>query len=89
MSESRSVTTTGETAVLGHLAAAWKAFVALNAAAPSHPDDEFDFRKGINSCQSVIAHRVACRVDPQTWSNDAPANPVPSHQPASLGPVAA
>jgi hypothetical protein len=59
-----------ERVVLDHLAAAWNAFVELNGNDPGHPDDPIEFKDGIHRCQMIIAHRVAVRVDPETWKGE-------------------
>ena len=55
-----------EKAVLDHLAAAWNAFIGLQA---NHVDERLEFRLAIHSAQSIIAQRVAARADPDVWAN--------------------
>lgn len=53
-----------ERAVTSHLVAAWHAFLALPVV---HPSDSTDVRFHLNALQSIIAFRVARRVDPTDW----------------------
>ncbi len=63
------MTTPEEQAVLSHLANAWNAFVVLERTDPGHPDNLTEFKDGIHRCQSVLAHRLAVRVDPEVWDS--------------------
>lgn len=53
-----------EREIVHFLAGAWNSFVALG---PHHPYDAAQFQDAINAAQSVIACRVAKRVDPKWW----------------------
>lgn len=68
-SKPEHVVTEAEEKVLDHLVSAWHAFLALERAIPGHPNDKDEFSRSISQCQMLISHRVAVRVDPQTWSN--------------------
>lgn len=47
------------------LAEAWNAFIALDARTT---DDDTEFRHAIHAAQSLLALRVARRVDPHLWN---------------------
>lgn len=53
-----------ESLVLTHLSDAWNCFAALSE---GHPSDQEEFAKAIHAAESIIACRVAKRVDPDMW----------------------
>lgn len=58
-----------EKLVLQRLAEAWNCFLALE---PYHPDENDEFRRAIHAAQSVIAVRIASRIDKDIWSQPPP-----------------
>lgn len=57
-----------EIAVLNHLKEAWNEFLELE---DGNHLDTLAFRDAIHVCQTTIALRVARRVDPKIWKQDA------------------
>ncbi len=53
-----------EKLVLYHLASAYNTFMELGN---KHPDDDPEFRHAIHALQSMIATRVARRIDKNIW----------------------